>query len=77
MPISVVPVIYDQTTGQVLRWFLLDNDSQLNDLAFSPNPGENILNIPFDVYQTFGSSSEGFPALQDIQAYVNASIAVI
>lgn len=71
MAISVVPVIYDSLTKQVLRWYLLDFESQLADPAFRPaSPNESYISIPMDIYRTFGTSQQGFPSVDDLQEYV-------
>lgn len=80
MAASVVPIIYDHTSKKVLRWAVLDFDSQLSDPAFKPaNINERMLRIPMQIYKMFGHSgvvvSNGapVPALTDIQNYVNAN----
>jgi hypothetical protein len=71
---SIVPVIYDSMTKQVLRWFSLDFDSQLSDPAFGPaNPNEKVFNIPLVAYLNFGRNGSGIPALIEIQNYINAN----
>ena len=74
MPASVVPVIYDHSSKQVLRWYILDDESQLLDPAFNPaNNSEAVLRILTETYRTFGLTAEGLPALSDLQNYVNAN----
>lgn len=74
MAVHVVPVIYDHTSKKVLRWYLLDFESQLLDPAFNPaNISEKMLRVPLQIYKTFGRSPGGHAALPDIQNYVNAN----
>lgn len=71
--ISVVPVIFDLATKRVLRWYVLDFESQLSDPAFNPQAGEGVVYIPVEIYREFGKSEHGYPALDDIQAYIEAN----
>ena len=70
MAISVVPVIYDRATKQVLRWYILDSESQRSDPAFNPHFNEGKLDIFADIFNSFGKSPNGTHALQDIQSYI-------
>lgn len=71
---TVVPVIYDHNTKQVIRWYLLDFESQRTDPAFNPtHPNEKLLNIPLSLYKTFGKTSTGLPSYIDLQNYVQAN----
>lgn len=74
MAASAVPVIYDHASKKVLRWAVLDFERQLSDRAFgAQNPSERVLRIPTQIYKMFGQSGSGFPALNDIQSYVNGN----
>ena len=75
MVASVIPVIYDSNSKQVLRWYILDFDNQLSDPAFLPaEVNEKIAYIRMATYETFGKSDTGFPALTDLQDYINRNV---
>ncbi len=74
MSVQVVPIIYNHLTKQILRWYLLDYDGQLNDPAFKPqNKEEKILYISLASYKILVGMDR--PLLYKLQDYVigNAS----
>jgi hypothetical protein len=73
--IGVVPVIYDHASKQILRWYLLDYDYQLNDAAFKPqNNSEKIIRIPLPIYQILAGGDASKPLLHKLQDYVNGNV---
>ncbi len=70
MAASVVPVIYDLTSKKLLRWFILDFESQLTDPAWSPQLGEGVILVPVDVYNVFVSPN-------DLQTYVTTNVVLL
>ena len=74
MAIGVVPVIYDHASKQILRWYLLDYDYQLNDAAFKPqNNSEKVIRIPLSIYQILAGMDASKPLLHKLQDYVMAN----
>jgi hypothetical protein len=72
--INVVPVIYDHTTKKILRWYLLDYDYQLNDLAYKPtNLNEREFKLPIQLYRILVGMDDSKPLLHKLQAYINSS----
>ena len=74
MAIGVVPVIYDHASKQILRWYLLDHDYQLNDAAFKPQGNsERVVRIPLPIYQILAGGDASRPLLHKLQDYVMAN----
>jgi hypothetical protein len=71
---SVIPVIYDRATKQIKRWYKLDFESQLADPAFQPaDASEAMLKIPSGTYDILPEFTNGLPALDVLQAYINVN----
>ena len=75
MSASVVPVIYDHTTKKVLRWAILDHESQLRDPAFGPQHlSERVLKVPAQIFKSFRTDpGTGIHVLHQVQDYVKAN----
>lgn len=71
---TTVPIIYDLSSKQILRWYILDSNKQLLDPAFNPqNPGEGILRVDISIYRALAGMDPALPLLHKLQDYVNGN----